>query len=251
MANPAHNSYPPKSAEVWSFTNIKGGGTTKTTATMMTAFALTRRGESATVISWDRIHSAVSWADKAADGIGMWGKGLDWPENLYVEPADEVTDMHDLVVSAKTDKVLIDGGPADHESVKEIARLSDKVIVPMEPGSLVIEQAPITLDLVAEVEDEQSRRIDSRILLVRVKMATIVAEKTMAVLKGHNLNVMKMTIGERTGIGRAAHQVPRQLYGYESVVDELSRPHGQEPGSGNDPKTDSVFAEIVSKEFQQ
>lgn len=215
--------YPPEHVCVIGSTSIKGGGTTKTTNCMMSAFALAARGLRVRVVSFDREHSAVSWADKAEMGLGLFqrGKPLAWPEGLDVEEANSVEDLMELIHDYDGDVVLVDGSPADPDSVRAVAAVCHYVVVPMEPGGLVLEQAPVTAELVREVERHQNRFIDLRVLLVRVQMATRVATITREVLAGSEITVMQMTIGDHTAIKEIAHQVPRRLYGWDTVVVEL------------------------------
>lgn len=217
--------YPPDHLIVIGSTNIKGGGTTKTTNCMMSAFAFVKRGLRVRVVSFDREHSAVSWADKGFGGTGLFQDPkkpvLPWPDGLEVEPADSVEDLMELIHNYDGDIVMVDGSPADPESVRVVASVCHIVILPMEPGSLVLEQAPVTVGLVHEVEAEQGRTIDVRVLLVRVQIQTRVAQTTKAVLDGSGIAVMKVTIGDHTAIKEAAHQVPRRLFGWDAVIIEI------------------------------
>lgn len=215
--------YPPDHVTVIGSTHMKGGGTTKTTNCMFTAFALVARGFRVRVVSYDREHSAVSWADKGAAGIGLFQRGpaIPWPKGLEVEPADSPEDLMDLVHEFDGDYVIVDGSPADEESVKIVAAVCHVVVLPMEPGTLVLEQAPVTAALVREVEDEQGRTIMLRVLLVRVNRITRVARRTKEVLAESDIETLKTSIGNHTEISEMAHQVPRRLYGWETVVVEL------------------------------
>jgi cellulose biosynthesis protein BcsQ len=230
---------PPDHLTVIGSEHIKGGGTTKTTNCMMTAFALVALGYRVRVVSYDREHSSVSWADKAARGLSAFqvGKPLPWPDKFEVENADTLEDLVELVHDYDGDYVIIDGGPADPDSVQTVAALCHYVILPMEPGPLVLEQAPVTVSLVQEVSDAQGREIDVRVLLVRVNLVTRVARTTREILDGSEIVVMDVMIGDATGIKEAAHQVPRRLYGWDRVVRELlgdgvtTGPNGKEPTS--------------------
>lgn len=217
--------YPPNHVRVLGSVHIKGGGTTKTTNCMMTAFALVAKGARVRVISFDKEHSSVSWADKGFAGNSVFRRGtapaLPWPKELEVEPADSLEDLIELTHDYDGDYVIIDGSPADPESVRIVAALCHHVILPMEPGPLVLEQAPVTADLVREIEDYQGRDIDVRVLLVRVNIVTKVAQTTKKVLGASQIKVMDVTIGDHTGIKECAHQVPRRLYGWDHVIREL------------------------------
>lgn len=217
--------YPPDHVTVIGSTHIKGAGTTKTTNCMMSAFAFVKRGLRVRVVSFDREHSAVSWADKGYEGTGLFQDPkktvIPWPDDLEVEGADSPSDLMELIHDYDGDIVMVDGSPADPESVRIVAAVCHIVVLPMEPGSLVLEQAPVTVALAQEIEEEQGRDIDVRVLLVRVQIATRVAQKTKEVLDGSGIPVMKVTIGDHTAIKEVAHQVPRRLFGWDAVVIEL------------------------------
>ncbi|ATL72528.1 hypothetical protein CRH09_39860 (plasmid) [Nocardia terpenica] len=189
---------------------------------MMMGHAYIRRGEDVTLVSWDRYHSAVSWADKAHEGVGLGGAAHRlWPDNFVVEGAEDEDDLYGLIHGSTASRKIVDGGPADPESLKLIARLADVVILPTEPGYLTTEQIMPAFDLVGEIEQEQGRKIDTRVLLVRVDPNTALAKQARDMLEAVGIPVMKAQIRQNTLVARAAHSVPVRLFGYEAVVEEL------------------------------
>lgn len=213
---------PPEVGMTIASTHVKGGGTTKTTAAVMMGHSYVRRGEDVTLVSWDQFHSAVSWADKAHEGIGLGGAAhRPWPENFVVEGAEDEDDLYGLIHGSTAQRKIIDGGPADPESIKLLARLSNVVILPTEPGYLTAEQVTPAFDLVGEVEDEQNRKIDVRVLLVRVDPHSALSNQVRDMLGAVGIPVMKTEIRQNILVARSAHSVPLRTYGYEKVIEEI------------------------------
>lgn len=213
---------PPDHTRVIGSTHIKGGGTTKTTLAIMLGHALVRRGYSVRVVSWDRVHSAVSWTEKADQGVGLGG-GVHrpWPETYEVEAADDLDELYGLVHGSQADYTIIDGGPADPEGLKALAALCHKIILPTEPGYLPAEQVGPVFELVSEVEEDQGREIDCKVLLVRVHAATAIAGQVEGALTSLGFPMMETKIPNNALVARAAHSVPTRLYGFERVADEV------------------------------
>lgn len=213
---------PPDHTQVIGSTHLKGGGTTKTTAAIMLGHALARLGFSVRVVSYDRVHSAVSWAEKAHAGVGMGGSAArPWPENYEVEAANSLEELYGLVHGSQADFTIIDGGPADPDGLKALAALCHKIIIPTEPGYLTAEQVSPTFELVYQVEADQGREIDIRVLMVRVKAATAIAKQVEDALHELNLPTMTTRIADNALVTRAAHSVPTRLFGYDLVAREL------------------------------
>lgn len=225
MTNPYAGWAPPPTGKTIASTHIKGGGTTKTTAAMMMGHSYIRAGEDVSLTSWDYFHAAVSWADKAHEGVGLGGSAHRlWPENFIVEGADNEEELYGLVHGSQASRRIIDGGPADPEGLKTLARLADVIILPTEPGYLTIEQITPVFDLVGEVEEEQGRKIDCRVLLVRVDPALALTRETKEVLEAVGIPVMRAQIRQNALIARAAQSVPLRLFGYEAVIEEIENP---------------------------
>ncbi|MCC3318400.1 hypothetical protein [Nocardia africana] len=222
MTDPYSAWRPPATGKTIGSAHVKGGGTTKTTAAILTGHAYIARGETVDVISFDYFHSAVSWADKAHEGLGL-GKAAHrpWPKNYNVEPADTDDDLWSLIHGSAASRRIIDGGPADPESFKKVVRLSDTVILPTEPSYLTIEQVTAAFELVGEIEEEQNRQIDARVLLVRVNPSLALTKDVREALTTVNIPVMESMIRQDGNIARAAHTVPLRCFGYEKVVEEL------------------------------
>ncbi len=213
---------PPEHTRVIGSTHIKGGGTTKTTLAIMLGHALVRRGYSVRVVSWDRVHSAVSWAEKAQNGVGMGGGAYrPWPEAYEVEAADDLDELYGLVHGSEADYTIIDGGPADPEGLKALASLCHRIMLPTEPGYLPAEQVSPVFELVNEVEEDQGREIDCRVLLVRVPTGTAIAAQVESALTSLGFPMMNTKIPNNALVTRAAHSVPTRLYGFERVADEV------------------------------
>lgn len=228
---------PPTHTRVIGSTHIKGGGTTKTTLAIMLGHAFVRLGFTVRVVSWDRVHSAVSWADKAAGGQGLGGAAKrEWPSTYEVEAADDLDELYGLVHGSQTDITIIDGGPADPEGLKALASLCDEMLLPTEPGYLPAEQVSPVFELVHEVEEDHGREIDCRILLVRVHATSAIASQVEQALSSLNYPMMKTKIADNLLITRAAHSVPVRLHGFEKVAAELLN---NKPMPGK-PETESI-----------
>ncbi|MGW4354616.1 ParA family protein [Nocardia sp. NPDC004582] len=213
---------PPEDCTVIASTHIKGGGTTKTTCAIMSGFAYVRSGKDVDLVSYDNYHSAVAWADKAHEGLGLGGAAhREWPANYGVEPANTEAELYGIIHGSNASRRIIDGGPADPEGLKNIARLSHKIILPTEPGYLTVEQITGAYDLVGEVEQEQGRQIDCRVLFVRVDPSAALTRDIEDALSSVGIPVMKARIRNNTLVARSAHSVPLRLFGYEAVVEEL------------------------------
>ena len=213
---------PPQNCTVIASTHVKGGGTTKTTAAILSGFGYARQGLDVDLVSYDKYHAAVSWADKANAGLGLGGAAHRlWPENYSVEPADSEEELYGLIHGSYAPIRIIDGGPADPEGLKNIARLSHKIILPTEPGFLPLEQISSAYELVLEVEQEQGRQIDCRVLFVRCDPSSALTRDCEQAVSAAGIPVMKSRIRNSASVARAAHSVPLRLFGYEQVIEEL------------------------------
>lgn len=123
--------------KVITFANVKGG-VGKTTATIMTALALSRRGYRVIVKDLDPWGSAYDWSSRAKEA----GTPLPFPVRTAI--ARNITDPED---ARDCDFLLVDTPQDIRNAMSEaIDRVSDIIVIVAKPGSLDTERTLAAVD---------------------------------------------------------------------------------------------------------
>lgn len=190
---------------VISFASPKGGAG-KTTAALLLATELARKGAGVTVIDAD----PENYIDK-------WSQLPDKPPSLNVikSPTEQtiIDDIHRA--SAQTPFVIIDLEGTANMLVAYAISQSDLVIIPLQPSSLDATGAVKALNLIKQQEKAFRRKIPHAILFTRTKSAikTRSFRQIQDELARANVSVFQTQLIER--------EVYRAMFSYGGTLEDL------------------------------
>ena len=177
------------------------GGVAKTTTAIYLATAAVRRGLSVIVLDADPQGSALLWAD-AAERAGD-------PLPFAVVAADATT----MVDPPDADLVVIDTPPGYPALIDAAIDAAALVLVPTGASPLDLMRAWPTLQVTAHRP--------TAVLLTQVMLGSKLATEARAALEDEGVAVIGTPILRREHVRQAFASVPRDLVGYDDVLDEL------------------------------
>lgn len=140
------------------FANTKPG-TSKTTSSVLLAFALHRMGHRVVLADVDPAGSAIAWSD-AIEGFPFDIVGL--PKN---DPGSK------LAAYAPGDTIAILDTPQaeDHgREVRSVLRVVDEAVIPVAPSTIEMERTSAMDEILEEVAETRSVPLRTSVLLTRV-----------------------------------------------------------------------------------
>ena len=205
------------------------GGVGKTTISLALAVAATKAGKRAAVIDTDPQATASKWTDRRDDEF-PW---------IVATPASRLRAALEQCKVQGVEFVVIDTPPHAGTDAVEAARVSDAVVVPVEPHLFTLETLPKLRDLLKLAGDPLALFVVSK-AAPQGKEAMNAAEY----IKGQGLPVCPVVIHARAAhrhagniglaaiefepTGKAAEEV-QHLYTYTlKLLEERSKAHGQE-----------------------
>ena len=182
--------------------NLKGG-TGKTTTAIFLAYALTRAGDTVTVIDADPQGSATEWAARADD--------KETPFQFTVKPGNARSLARDTSDATWT---LIDCPPGTAQIIDAAVAVADHVIIPTRPSGIEIDRMWEALDL--------SEKKNPKILMTSIICGTKSLNSLKDVLKAEEVETYDSAIRQREAIKNSfGYPLENDLYGYEAVAEEL------------------------------
>jgi len=188
--------------------NVKGG-VGKTTAAVLLASGLARRGRTV-LIDADPKSSALRWSDQAGDLVFPV---IAWPVRDLARRVSQIVGDYEHVV--------IDTGPEQEHLVRQALLVTDRLLVPLAPTRIEVDRLAATLMLAEEAEDVGAR-LDVRLLLTRVRPRTRSASLLRARLTDLDLPVLAAEVRLLECYAQAHGQpLPADLGDYQQVLGEL------------------------------
>lgn len=180
------------------------GGTGKTTSAILLGVALTRQGQTVTVIDADPQGSATEWAQRAADD----GTPLDFPV--------AVGNARTLARNAPTtDVVIIDCPPGNPQIIDAAINAADHVVIPVRPSAIEVDRMWETLDL--------ADGTPATVLLTSVILSANATDALRTSLNEEEVAVFPGGIPQREAIKHYFGQVPsHELFGYDAVATAIT-----------------------------
>lgn len=175
---------------IYAFLNQKGG-VGKTTLSIHTATALSRRGRRVLLIDADPQGSALAWSNcreiPAFTVVGMAKASLHKEIELMASDYDDV---------------VIDGPPRVTELARSIILASDVVIIPLQPSPMDVWAAAETVDLIreAQVYKEELKCV----LAINRKIAnTAIGRDVREALTELEVPILKSDVGQRVAFAES------------------------------------------------
>jgi len=165
-----------------SFVSQKGG-TGKTTLALNVATEAMRAGLSVAIIDLDPQPSAMAWADLRTNRMD--------PPVLDAKAARLAAAVH-AASSQGLDLLIVDTGGRTDEGAHAAAKVSDLVVVPIQPSAIDLKSMDATRELI-----ERAGRPPTLVVLTRVKPFGTRHEETTSWLTANGFTVSPVTIGDR------------------------------------------------------
>lgn len=159
------------------------GGTGKTTLCLNVATEAMRHGYTVAVIDLDPQPSAVSWSD-------LRPNRNDPP--VFDAKASRLAAAVETASRQGLDLLIVDTGGRTDEGAHAAAKVSDLVVVPIQPSAVDIKSMDATRQLI-----ERAGNPKSLVVLSRVKPFGTRHDETRAWLSGNGYQVADATIGDR------------------------------------------------------
>jgi chromosome partitioning protein len=184
------------------FANTKGG-VAKTTSAMLSALALSKKGDLVEVWDADPQGSASDWAMSARDSSD--------PLPFSVRSVNLA--MLKRAQASEGSIVLIDTPPGDSQLIDASARISDLVVIPTDSSTLDVSR---TLETFAALSG-----VPRAVLVVRAEERTRLLQDLLASLDEAEVPRFTSVIPKRQGIKDAFGTAASELFTYESFVEEV------------------------------
>lgn len=165
-----------------SFVSQKGG-TGKTTLALNVATEAMRHGLTVAIIDLDPQPSAMAWSDLRADRAD--------PPVLDAK-ASRLAAAVQAAAGQGLDLLLVDTGGRTDEGAYAAAKVSDLVVVPIQPSAIDLKSMDATRELI-----DRAGRPPSLVVLTRVKPFGTRHAETASWLTAHGFIVCPVTIGDR------------------------------------------------------
>ncbi len=159
------------------------GGTGKTTLALNVATEAMRAGLLVAIIDLDPQPSAMAWADLRADRMD--------PPVLDAKAARLAAAVQ-AASGQGLDLLIVDTGGRTDEGAYAAAKVSDLVIVPIQPSAIDLKSMDATRELI-----DRAGRPPTLVVLTRVKPFGTRHEETSAWLTANGFTVSPVTIGDR------------------------------------------------------
>lgn len=203
---------------IYAFLNQKGG-VGKTTLSIHTATALSRRGRRVLLIDADPQGSALAWSNCREE-----------PDFTVVGMAKASLHKEIELMASDYDDVVIDGPPRVTELARSIILAADVVIIPLQPSPMDVWAAAETVDLIreAQVYKEELKCV----LAINRKIAnTAIGRDVREALVELEVPILKSDIGQRVAFaesivtgGTVLDQTDKKaMKEIQRFVDELRR----------------------------
>lgn len=184
------------------------GGVGKTLTAVSLASALAEEGR-CLLIDSDPHRSALSWSEKVGDAFPCTVVGLP-VRDLH----RRIRDLTDGYANA-----VIDTPPNDAVVARSAVLAADTVVVPLSPSTMDVDRLAETLRLVAEVEADHP--VDLRVLVVKVRRRTRLAEDVRTVLEELDAPLLRSSIPLREAYAGAFGAPPAPHVDYSAVLEEI------------------------------
>lgn len=165
-----------------SFVSQKGG-TGKTTLALNVATEAMRNGLTVAIIDLDPQPSAMAWSDLRADRAD--------PPVLDAK-ASRLAAAVQAAAAQGLDLLVVDTGGRTDEGAYAAAKVSDLVVVPIQPSAIDLKSMDATRELI-----DRAGKPPSLVVLTRVKPFGSRHDETAAWLNNHGFTVCPVTIGDR------------------------------------------------------
>ena len=196
--------------------NLKGGPG-KTVSAVHLAAALAAQGRSPLLIDADPQGSARSWAEEV---------GATFPCTVVAWPTPDLARQVARLVDGHTD-VVIDTPPVEADIVRGAFRAVEVVVMPLRPSTMDVDRLRPTVDLVAEVEQENGHRVALYVLLTQVRAGTRMSRQLRPMLAELGVPMLEAEIPMREAYGLSFGAPPAPQADYDAVLVELQ---GRHPG---------------------
>lgn len=170
--------------QIISILNQKGGSG-KTTLTTNLAYAILKDNHKVLIIDSDPQGSARDWNNET-DGSIVPVVGLDRPS--LANDIKAVINGYDFV--------LIDGAPQLSKHMAAAIRVSDKILIPVQPSPYDIWA---TADLVGMIKQAQElgSKVSANFIITRAIANTKLAKEAVEALSGYEINVLDGSTNQR------------------------------------------------------
>lgn len=160
-------------------------GTSKTTSSVMLAYALHGAGHDVLLADTDPAASALEWSDAIGgfpfDVIGLSAQNPGTKLSAY----------------AGSDTVVIVDTPQaeDHgRTVRSILRVVDELVIPVAPSTIEVERTSAMAEVIGEAEENRERPVRTSLLLTRVVASARSGPEVREALHGAGYDVLTSEI---------------------------------------------------------
>ena len=161
------------------------GGTGKTTLSTHLARALQLQGSDILLVDSDPQGSARDWA------------AFNENQTVPVVGIDRPTLDRDLKNIAKKDFVVIDGAPRANEMIISALKVSNTVIIPVQPSPYDIWATSDLVDLIKQRIEVTDGKLKAAFVVSRVIKGTKIGSEIIEILEKYDLPVLETRITQR------------------------------------------------------